>query len=128
MYPYLSPEMHVSVVQWFYRDKLPVHHIATLARCSQDSVYQAIWNQTNFGTSFHPNGHSQHHPRELITGDIQYILSILQASPTLYLDEIQTWLFTTCYVSVSLSTISRTLYRIGYTHKATANEAAEHNQ
>ncbi|KIK73507.1 hypothetical protein PAXRUDRAFT_119145, partial [Paxillus rubicundulus Ve08.2h10] len=60
--------------------------------------------------------------------DITYITSILDAHPSLYLDEIQECLFTAHNVDVSIATLSRTLRRIQLSHKQVSKSALERNE
>ena len=58
---------------------------------------------------------------------INYISSLLEANPVLYLDEIQDNLCA-LDINVSLATISRALRRLALTHKHVAAAAVEHNE
>ncbi|KAF8836982.1 hypothetical protein BDN67DRAFT_910077, partial [Paxillus ammoniavirescens] len=60
--------------------------------------------------------------------DIIYITSILDAHPSLYLDEIQERLFTARSVDVSIATLSRTLRHIQLSHKQVSKSALEQNE
>lgn len=61
-------------------------------------------------------------------GDITYLHSLLQANPTLYLDELQEQLYDTREVDVSIATIFRTLARSDLTQKQVAPAAAERDR
>ncbi|KIJ06262.1 hypothetical protein PAXINDRAFT_57914, partial [Paxillus involutus ATCC 200175] len=60
--------------------------------------------------------------------DITYITSILDAHPSLYLNEIQERLFTARNVDVSIATLSHTLHRIQLSHKRVSKSALEQNE
>ncbi|EUC54457.1 DDE family endonuclease [Rhizoctonia solani AG-3 Rhs1AP] len=66
--------------------------------------------------------------RILSTEDKNFILSLLQARPSLYLDELQAALYTHRAVNVSLSTISRALVAAAYSRKSISREALERNE
>jgi hypothetical protein len=61
-------------------------------------------------------------------GDINYITSLIEARPKIFLDEVQEKLSHHCGQEVSISTLSRTLHRIQITHKKVASEALERNE
>ncbi|KAH9957722.1 hypothetical protein BGW80DRAFT_1126005, partial [Lactifluus volemus] len=60
--------------------------------------------------------------------DLQYIQSILEARPTMYLNEIQGKLFQNREIVVSLATLSRTLRRLSLSSKAVSKEALERDE
>ena len=57
-----------------------------------------------------------------------YISSILDANPTLYVDEIQEQLLHARDVEVSIATISHAMRRLAMSHKWIAKEAAERDE
>lgn len=59
---------------------------------------------------------------------MNYIYSILEANPGLYVDEIQQWLFEARDVDISIATISRALQRLAISHKKVAREALERDE
>ena len=61
-------------------------------------------------------------------GDINYIYSILEANPGLYVDEIQQRLFEARNIDVSIATISRALRRLAMSNKKVAREALERDE
>lgn len=67
-------------------------------------------------------------PRALDQGDMNYIYSILEANPGLYLDEIQQRLFQAREVEVSIATICRALQRLAVSNKKVAREALERDE
>ncbi|KIK79254.1 hypothetical protein PAXRUDRAFT_93038, partial [Paxillus rubicundulus Ve08.2h10] len=60
--------------------------------------------------------------------DITFISSILDANPTLYLDEIQNQLLETQDVEVSLATLSRVVCWLQLSHKQLSKTASERNE
>ncbi|EDR06648.1 uncharacterized protein LACBIDRAFT_328511 [Laccaria bicolor S238N-H82] len=59
---------------------------------------------------------------------VNYIISLLDANPALYLDELQDLLEENHGIKVSLSTLSRTLRHTALTHKRVAHAAVERNK
>ena len=60
--------------------------------------------------------------------NINYIISLIEARPKIFLDEVQENLRHHCSREVSLSTLSHTLHRIQITHKKVTTEALERNE
>ncbi|KAJ7051599.1 hypothetical protein C8F01DRAFT_948463, partial [Mycena amicta] len=60
--------------------------------------------------------------------DTNFLLSLLAANSTLFLDELQAKLLEVRGVDVSLSTISRTLRRAANSKKSVASESLERNE
>jgi hypothetical protein len=54
--------------------------------------------------------------------------ALLQANPSLYLDELQEQLLVARDVDISIATISRTLRNLALSHKHITKKAAEHNK
>jgi hypothetical protein len=64
----------------------------------------------------------------LNAGDMNYIASLLDANPALYLDEIHDRLLQYRNVDVSQSTLSRAMHRMALSHKKVSPEALERNE
>ena len=59
---------------------------------------------------------------------MNYIATLIDACPKIYLDEIQEQLLTAQGVLVSVSTLSCTLHHMALTNKQVANAALERNE
>ena len=79
--------------------------IAQLAGCSQRTAREVLRLHRAFGTVQNPLARSRGGPRSLDTGDITYLTSLLDANPSLYLDELQDSLWRNRHVMVSVATI-----------------------
>ncbi|KAJ7677221.1 hypothetical protein B0H17DRAFT_871120, partial [Mycena rosella] len=60
--------------------------------------------------------------------DIDYLSALLDANPSLYLDELQEQLADVRQVNVSIPTLSRAIQRLAITKKQVAPEAIERNE
>ncbi|TEB22090.1 hypothetical protein FA13DRAFT_1571958, partial [Coprinellus micaceus] len=89
MAPHLSPQLRQRIVQWRYTDRRPVREIVQLARCSERTVYSVLACHREYGQFSNPFAHTRGRRRALEMADITYLLSALQANPSLYLDELQ---------------------------------------
>ncbi|KAG0695439.1 hypothetical protein DFH29DRAFT_761057, partial [Suillus ampliporus] len=63
--------------------------ISKLAQCCEATVYNVLRNHRKYGQHTNPFARERGHPRTLSTADLDYLHSILQANPALYLDELQ---------------------------------------
>ncbi|KAJ4493025.1 hypothetical protein C8J55DRAFT_418601, partial [Lentinula edodes] len=77
-----------------------------LAGCSVGLVAKVLENMKLFGTVNNPFSKQTGCPRELDTTDIAYIMELLRACPTIYLDEIQHKLCTTRDISLSIPIVT----------------------
>jgi hypothetical protein len=59
---------------------------------------------------------------------VTYISSLLDANPTLYLDELQIKLAEIHDVDVSIATLSRAVWHLAITHKKVSKAVAERNE
>lgn len=124
---YLSHELRTRIVHWHDESGLPVCDIATLAGCSQSTVYNVLKCQVDHGLPFNLFAKLCSSPRILAADDIQYIVFLLKSNLTLYLDELQLQLWQNWHVFASLATLSCMLHQIAFSHKSLANEALERN-
>ncbi|KAF9032738.1 hypothetical protein BJ165DRAFT_1321859, partial [Panaeolus papilionaceus] len=60
--------------------------------------------------------------------DLNFLRSLIDAWPKIYLDELQEELYTSRGIEVSISTISRSLHRWAITNKQVASAAMERNE
>ncbi|KII87547.1 hypothetical protein PLICRDRAFT_68675, partial [Plicaturopsis crispa FD-325 SS-3] len=93
MAPHLSEQLRERIVVWRYEHKKTAREIANLAGCSERTVYDVLRLHRTFGQATNPYTRSRGRPRSLDQGDMDYIQSIVDANPTLYVDEIQESLF-----------------------------------
>ncbi|KAE9395271.1 Homeodomain-like protein [Gymnopus androsaceus JB14] len=105
----LSQDIRRRIVHWRIEEGREIHEIAQLAGCCDNTVYTILRMYRESGELHNVNAIPYGRPRILNSGDKAYILSILKAMPSLFLDEIQDCLWNHRYVDVSLSTISRAL-------------------
>src|SRR5258705_9096036 len=105
MAPHLDQQLRERIVSWRFDDEKPAREIAALANCLEATVYNVLRLHRMFGTVTNPYRQQRSRPRALDQGDMNYIYSILEANPSLYIDEIQQKLFEVRDVDVSIATI-----------------------
>lgn len=125
---HLSREMKQCIVRWHYELDYGANEISKLANCSTSTVYDILQTWRQYGDVENLYRQSPGRRRCLDQHAINYISSLIQANPTLYLDEIQHDLEAALDVNVSLSTIYRTLVRIAISNKKISKEAAERDE
>jgi transposase len=124
--PQLPDVLRELVIRWRYRQHMPVDQIAANAACHVSTVYRILSRYELTGNPYALD--RGHRARVLDDDDLRYLLAVVRAQPKSYLDELQTRLWTVRGVFVSLSTLCRTLYRLGYSRKAVSREAAERDE
>ena len=128
MAPNLSFETRCKIVDWRITHRKSVPEIATLAQCSEATVWRilAYWRDHNVVKN--PFAQSRGRPRVLDEGDYRYIQGLIDARPKIYLDELQEELEVYRGVSISIATISRTLHRLALSCKKVSPAALERNE
>ncbi|KAF8056090.1 hypothetical protein FPV67DRAFT_1380323, partial [Lyophyllum atratum] len=89
MAPVVSHEMRVCIVRWRNTDGKPVAQIAELANCSERTVYNILAYHRDFNVVDNPLVSRGGGSRILDVGDVNYISSLIDARPKIYLDELQ---------------------------------------
>jgi transposase len=121
----ISPE-----VQWIIlrlSKLLKNEQIAMCVGVSERSIRRIISHFREHGTievagSVQEERTNNKHLRDI---DVEFLLGAVNQAPDLYLDELKEMLEVTCGVSVSRSTVWRTLRRAGFTMKKITRVAAE---
>lgn len=126
--PQISEDLRRRVVSWYYEDEKGAKEIADLAGCCERTVYNILQLHRDFGQVTNPHARPRGRPRTLDTTAMNYISSLMDANPVIYLDEIQDKLSETHNIDVSISTIYRALLRLAITHKQVAASAIERNE
>ncbi len=129
MAPHISNELQELIVYWRFTLDMKVSDITTLSRKSERQVYDVLYHFQEYGTLRNPLTLSHEGAKPILDkGDLDYIISILEANPVLHADEIQEKLFDYRHVDVSLPTISRALRNLSLTHKKVSHEALQRNE
>ncbi|KAI9457789.1 hypothetical protein BJY52DRAFT_1093610, partial [Lactarius psammicola] len=89
MAPQISQQLRERIVFWRYKQQKKAPEIALLAGCAESTVYNILHLYCDFGQVTNPYCHPCGRPHTLNQGNMNYIHSILEANPTLYVDEIQ---------------------------------------
>ncbi|TFK78756.1 hypothetical protein K466DRAFT_465982, partial [Polyporus arcularius HHB13444] len=85
--PHLQQQLRERIVHWHYNDNFSVDDIAQLAGCGKTAVYDVLERFRETGDV--KPGASPGRPRILSREDIDFIASIVDDNPVIFLDEIQ---------------------------------------
>ncbi|KAJ7635762.1 hypothetical protein DFH06DRAFT_902259, partial [Mycena polygramma] len=85
----LSEQLRNRIVAWRYEQSKTAREISELVGCSERTVYNVLRLDREFGQTSNPYARLRGRPRALDMGDMNYLSSILDANPGLYLDELQ---------------------------------------
>ncbi|KJA21015.1 hypothetical protein HYPSUDRAFT_116962, partial [Hypholoma sublateritium FD-334 SS-4] len=89
MAPPISDDLRHCMLSWYHTDQKTPSEIAQLARCSVRTVYYILSYDRDYGAVRNPYVRTPGRSRELDTGDMNYLVSVLAARPKMYLDELQ---------------------------------------
>jgi transposase len=128
MAPHTTNEMRERMVAWHSELGKSDTEIAALANCSERTVREVLRLHRTFGVVRNPFAQPRGGRRSLITGDLNFISSLLAANPCLYLDELQDRLATDRDIDVSISTVSRAVRRLALSRKRVSAAAMERNE
>jgi len=124
MAPPVSDEMCVQIIVWHDEQHLSAQEITGLVGCSVWTVYSILSYHHDYNTLRDPltcGLHGANH--SLNMGDMNYISSLIDTQPKIYLDEIQDELLNRRDIFVSISILSCTLHWLSMTCKDVASEA-----
>jgi transposase len=128
MAPHTSNDLRERMVIWSVEFGKKTDEIAELAGCSERTVREVLRLHRDFGEVRNPLAQRRGAPRSLDMGDLNYLSALLQAQPTLYLDELQEKLLAERNNSVSIATLSRAIRGLNLSHKRVSKQAAERNE
>ena len=90
MAPQVSDEMCTRIIVWHDEQHLSVQEIAGLVGCGVWTVYNILSYHRDYHTLRNPSTRGPHGTNHsLDMGDMNYIESLIDAQPKIYLDEIQ---------------------------------------
>ena len=105
-----------------------MREVADVFNVSAGFVHHVVDLHRKYGQVTDPYAQPRRGHRVLTFADEDYIRALIEARPSIYLDEIREALFTERGVYVSLPTISRTLARMQCSKKSLSRRAAERNE
>lgn len=127
MSPPLSDDIRRRIVE-LRAEGHTLRAISSRLKVSLGAVHNTVSNFSEYGEYSNPSCRRTGRPPILDDDDATYLKALLEADPSIYLDEIKCKLEKVRNVSVSMSTISRFLRKQEFTWKAMAREAKERNQ
>ena len=128
MAPHTTTEMREHMVLWHSELGKTNSEIAALSGCSEWTVREVLWLHREYGVVRNSYAQPHGHHCSLATADLNYLSSILDANPCLYLDELQSRLATDRDVDVSISTLSHAVRNLALSCKCVLKAALERNK
>lgn len=104
---HLSDELRRLIVSWRQGQGKTVRDIAALADCSECTVYTVLKYDREYGVVVNPSARQRGCRRTLEVTDIDFVLALIDANPSIYLDELQERLLEVRDLDVSLATLCR---------------------
>lgn len=125
----IAEQLRNRIIVWRYTNGKLVREIADLAGCTERTIYNILRYHREHGKTSNPYAiNPRGRPRKLEMGDLNFLASLIDANPTVYLDELQDKLFESRQLEVSIPTLSRALRNMALTHKSVARAAFERNE
>ena len=110
------------------RQGYTVKKICYLLGLKKSTIYHSLAHFRRYGV---PHNHHARRPsgrrRVLLHEDLKLIVALLKRRHCIYLDELQAEIYNMCGITVSRSSITRTLHHLCYSHKHVATHALERN-
>jgi len=128
MTPAISDDLKIRIVSWYFDEGLNYREIRDRAKCSTGLISKVIHNYCSYGQVTNPFSKRTGRVSKNQDGAVEYISSLIEANPVLYLDEIQRRLLSMRGVEMSISSLSRLLIQYGLTRKHTQKAAAERDE
>lgn len=104
-----------------------VKKISDLLGIKKSTVYQSLAYFRRHGVPYNPHAHHSGRRRVLLPEDLKLIVALVKRRHCIYLDELQAEVFKIRGVTLSRSTLTRTLYHLSYSHKRVSTRALERN-
>jgi hypothetical protein len=85
----ISEDLCRCIIMWHFEQQKGAPEISKLAGCSERAIYNVLALYHEYGLVTNPHACPCRCPHVLDMTVLNYMLSLLDANPTLYLDEIQ---------------------------------------
>ena len=122
-----SSDLRERIVQCYHQGET-MRTVADIFNVSVGFVHHVVDLHRTYGQVTNPYTKPRNGHRLLTFADENYIRILIEARPSIYLDEIQEGLLLERRVQVSIATISRTLTRMRISKKSLSRRAAECNE
>jgi transposase len=123
----VSHEIKARIPILHYNLGYSVKEIEKVLGIKKSLIYKTLHFYRVHGLSYNPYSAQQSRQRRLTFMDLSFIRGLLHQRHAIYLDEIQEQLLIRRSVNISLSTLSRTLHQLHFSHKDVSGHALEQN-
>ena len=128
MPPAISTDLKKHIVRWYHDEQMTMEEVAELASVSVGLVSKVVTLHRNYNQVTDPYTLQHARPSYLNLGDRKYLGAILEANPSLYLDEIQEKFATNRNLHISIATICRTLHYLELNRKHISKIASQRDE
>jgi transposase len=104
-----------------------VKRISHLLGIKKSVIYQSLAYFRRHGVPYNPHAHRSGRRRVLSHEDLKLIVALVKRRHCIYVDELQAEVFNIRGVTLSQSSLLRTLYHLHYSHKHVSTRALERN-
>jgi len=125
VYRHISDDLKEAAIRLKNRGYDTNHEIRQITGFSTKTLNWAIQRKQATGSVAKAQAIGHGHPRSLLRCDCDYLLRLARYKPTLFLDEYSRRLEKFCEISVSMTTIHRSLERAGLNVKRVQKMASE---
>ncbi|KAI0027126.1 hypothetical protein K488DRAFT_62611 [Vararia minispora EC-137] len=125
----ISADLKMAALRLFTQNHLDVPTICGACGFSERTFWRvlALYRETGSPVQLKMS-QRRGRPRIMIHEDIEYLLRLVRANPSYFLDELLSLLRTNRFISVHFTTIFRTLERCNISRKKLRSIAAERNE
>jgi len=124
----ISEDLKRRIVLMYETDGLTMEVISERLHVSVGLISKVVHLHRLYGQVTDPFSHRTGCPSVLENDDLQFISTILDANPGLYLDEIQDKLANVRNIHVSIASIARALHRLDLTRKVDSGKENKDSQ
>ena len=121
----VSNDMKARIPVLFHQQGFNVKEICHLLDLKKSIIYRTLRYARAYGVPYNPHSHQPGRKRILSQGDVKFVVALLNRRHCIYYDEIQEQLCNERGISISISSLLRTLHCLHYSHKGVSVRALE---
>ncbi|EPQ51258.1 hypothetical protein GLOTRDRAFT_49320 [Gloeophyllum trabeum ATCC 11539] len=98
---HLTRQLRERIIVWRHEQNKTLRVISELAGCGISTVFEVLRLYT--GTVINPNARPRGRPRTLDMQDMNFVRSVIEGEPAIYLDELRDQVYNRLHSTCSLS-------------------------
>ncbi|EPQ59468.1 hypothetical protein GLOTRDRAFT_32948 [Gloeophyllum trabeum ATCC 11539] len=100
---HLTRQLRERIIVWRHEQNKTLRVISELAGCSISTIFEVLRLYTEYGTVINPNARPRGRPRTLDMQDMNFVRSVIEGEPAIYLDELRDRVYNRLHSTCSLS-------------------------